>query len=101
MKKISYILKQYGFDSKACNGEGAETQYFILVYADGSTLNISDYLAVPLMKFANIPVLESKPYCWNNNILLDNETRAKIDAYRAEWSSKKALPFDDCKKYLW
>jgi hypothetical protein len=101
MKKIAYILKDYGFDSKACHGEGAEVQYFILVYTDSSILNISDYLAVPLMKFGNVPVFTSKPYYCNNEILLDTETRSKIDAYRTEWSVKKALPFDDCKKYLW
>lgn len=102
-KKIAYLLKSYGFDSTACGGEGAEVQYFTLVYSDNSKLMVSDYLAIPLMKFGNVPVRYSE-YHWNfvnEGITLDKEQRSLIDEYRSHYSSKKVIPTDDCLKYLW
>ena len=102
-KKIAYLLKNYEFDSKACGGEGAEVQCFTLVYSDNSTLDVSDYLAIPLIKFGNVPVRYSN-YRWssiNEGIVLTREQRALIDEYRSNYSTKKVLPTDDCIKYLW
>lgn len=102
-KKIAYLLRSYGFDSTACGGEGAEVQYFTLVYSDNSILNVSDYLAVPLRKFGNVPVRDLN-YHWgsiNEGIVLTKEQRALIDEYRSNYSTKRVLPIDDCIKYLW
>ena len=102
-KKIAYLMKSYEFDSTACHGEGAEVQCFTLVYSDNSKLKVSDYLAIPLMKFGNVPVRYSN-YHWNfinEGIVLTKEQRALIDDYRSNYSSRKVLPTHDCVKYLW
>ena len=101
-KRIAYLLKSYGFDSKACNGEGAEVQYFTLVYTDLSTLDVSDYLAIGLRKFGNIPVtMHHSSKLLSEGIVLTDETRSKIDEYRSHYSTKKVIPTDDCLRYLW
>lgn len=101
-KRIAYLLKSFGFDSKACGGEGAEVQYFTLVYTDLSTLDVSDYLAIGLRKFGNVPVAtDHSSKLLSEGIVLTDETRSKIDEYRSHYSTKKVLPTDDCLRYLW